>query len=430
MWRITPPPEGTGQVSNDFVLGSNLTIVFGGDSRLAVPHDPLVDAVLPHVPVRQWVLTLPYRLRYRLAWDHEWCRAVLGVYARGQLAFSARPARARGIRDGQTGTVTAIQRFASGVTLTVHVHPLVLDGVFSAGPPDGLTFHPAPPPSGEAVADVLATIRRRVRRVLVRRHLEPGDADTAPADSLAEASPRLAGLVGASVQGRVALGPRAGAAPGPRTGHGRRRLPRPASGTPRRLRSLRQRQDPPPRSRAPGAALPVSPAPAPRPGSAPPPPRRARPRDAQGRLARTGRRLRPHGGRRFGRRPRRRRPARRRGPPPPTLLGLGGADAPGVRPRRVGLPALWRSPASHRPRARPRGRARDPRSPWARAGPSPPARPRPSPTTPRPPGHPRPGARPASHGPLRVLLDRRRLPPGQPSVPLTRPCRCPVEMSR
>ena len=158
MWRITPPPEGTGQVSNDFVLGSNLTIVFGGDSRLAVPHDPLVDAVLPHVPVRQWVLTLPYRLRYRLAWDHEWCRAVLGVYARGQLAFSARPARARGIRDGQTGTVTAIQRFASGVTLTVHVHPLVLDGVFSAGPPDGLTFHPAPPPSGEAVADVLATI--------------------------------------------------------------------------------------------------------------------------------------------------------------------------------------------------------------------------------------------------------------------------------
>jgi hypothetical protein len=28
----------------------------------------LVDAVLPRVPVRQWVLTLPYRLQYRLAW--------------------------------------------------------------------------------------------------------------------------------------------------------------------------------------------------------------------------------------------------------------------------------------------------------------------------------------------------------------------------
>ena len=30
----------------------------------------LVEAVLPRVSVRQWVLTLPYRLRYRLAWDH------------------------------------------------------------------------------------------------------------------------------------------------------------------------------------------------------------------------------------------------------------------------------------------------------------------------------------------------------------------------
>jgi hypothetical protein len=35
----------------------------------------LVDAVLPDVPVRQWVLTLPLRLRYRLAWDHDLCRA-------------------------------------------------------------------------------------------------------------------------------------------------------------------------------------------------------------------------------------------------------------------------------------------------------------------------------------------------------------------
>jgi len=58
---------------------------------------------------------------------------------------------------------------------------------------------------------------------------------------------------------------------------------------------------------------------------------------------------------------------------------------------------------------------------WAGAGPRPPPdRPRPSPTTPRPPGHPRPGARPAPHGPLSVLLDRRRLPPGRPSAPLSR----------
>src|SRR5262245_39991807 len=62
----------------------------------------LVDDLLPQVPVRQWVLTLPYRLRYRLAWDHALCRAVLGVFARTLLAFYARPAQARGIPAGQT----------------------------------------------------------------------------------------------------------------------------------------------------------------------------------------------------------------------------------------------------------------------------------------------------------------------------------------
>jgi Transposase zinc-binding domain len=82
-----------------------------GGRRMAERAASLVDEVLPRVPVRQWVLTLPYRLRYRLAWDHALCRAVLGVYARALLAFYARSARAHGIRDGQTGTVTVIQRF-------------------------------------------------------------------------------------------------------------------------------------------------------------------------------------------------------------------------------------------------------------------------------------------------------------------------------
>ena len=45
----------------------------------------LIDHVLPCVPVRQWVLSLPFELRYRLAWDHELCRAVLAVYTRARL---------------------------------------------------------------------------------------------------------------------------------------------------------------------------------------------------------------------------------------------------------------------------------------------------------------------------------------------------------
>jgi hypothetical protein len=45
----------------------------------------------------------------------------------------------------------------------------------------------------------------------VRRRLEPSNDAAGPADRRAEESPVLAGILGASVQGRVALGQRAGA---------------------------------------------------------------------------------------------------------------------------------------------------------------------------------------------------------------------------
>jgi hypothetical protein len=93
----------------------------------------------------------------------------------------------------------------------LHFHTLVLDGVFIEEPGGALAFHPAPARSDAEVAAALATIRHRVQRLLVRLGLEPGDAATGPADRLAEESPVLAGIVGASVQGRVARGSRAGA---------------------------------------------------------------------------------------------------------------------------------------------------------------------------------------------------------------------------
>jgi len=39
--------------------------------RTAEHAATFVDDLLPQVPVRQWVLTLPYRLRYRLAQDRS-----------------------------------------------------------------------------------------------------------------------------------------------------------------------------------------------------------------------------------------------------------------------------------------------------------------------------------------------------------------------
>jgi hypothetical protein len=82
-----------------------------GGRRMTEGAARLVDGILPHVPVRQWVLSLPHRLRYLLAWDHELCRAVLPVYARTLLSFLRRRARRRSLRErihGRRGRCAAL----------------------------------------------------------------------------------------------------------------------------------------------------------------------------------------------------------------------------------------------------------------------------------------------------------------------------------
>jgi hypothetical protein len=163
----------------------------------------LLDHVFPDVPVRQWVLSLPYRLRYQLAWDHDLCRAVVGVALRAVLGWLRRRALLDGVRDGRGGAVVVIQRFGGSANLNLHLHALALDGVFATSGTGGVVFHPAPPVTDLDVAEVLATIEPGIVRLIERRGR--GDLDDG-VDPLTEESPVLAGLAAASVQGRVALG--------------------------------------------------------------------------------------------------------------------------------------------------------------------------------------------------------------------------------
>jgi hypothetical protein len=74
-------------------------------------------------------LSLPYRLRYLLAWDHDLCRAVTGVFVRAVLGSLRRRAGRAGAPHGRGGAVAILQRFGAALNLNVHVHALVLDGV-------------------------------------------------------------------------------------------------------------------------------------------------------------------------------------------------------------------------------------------------------------------------------------------------------------
>lgn len=177
-----------------------------GGRRMAERAAHLVDHVLPDVPIRQWVLSLPYRLRYRLAWDHDLCRVVVAVFVRAVLRCLRARACEAGVGDARGGAVAVVQRFGGALNLNVHVHALVLDGVFAPGAEGAVAFHPAPPLTTLDIAEVLQTVDARLRRLLERRGLGEGEADATEGDVWAEEAPGLAGLAAASVQGHVALG--------------------------------------------------------------------------------------------------------------------------------------------------------------------------------------------------------------------------------
>ena len=80
-----------------------------GGRRMVDTAAHLVDRVFPRVPVRQWVLSLPFALRYRLAYDSEMVTAVLGVFIRALFGLYRRMARDYGIDQTQCGAVTFVE---------------------------------------------------------------------------------------------------------------------------------------------------------------------------------------------------------------------------------------------------------------------------------------------------------------------------------
>ena len=64
-----------------------------GGRRMADTAAHWVDCVFPEVPVRQWVLTVPVALRYRMAYDAVLTSAVLREFLRAIFGSLRRRAR-------------------------------------------------------------------------------------------------------------------------------------------------------------------------------------------------------------------------------------------------------------------------------------------------------------------------------------------------
>ena len=142
--------------------------------RMAEVGVYLTDHVLPHFPLRQWVLSLPKRLRPHLHRDPEVAGAVLRIFIRAlrSVLCSVSPGAPR---DAQLAAVSFPQRFGGSLNPHYHYHVLALDGVFSQ--PDSavsageLRFHEATLLTPEHWGELERTVQRRVLRSFRRRGL-------------------------------------------------------------------------------------------------------------------------------------------------------------------------------------------------------------------------------------------------------------------
>jgi hypothetical protein len=128
----------------------------------------LVDRVLPDVPVRQYVLSLPYELRKLAAFKADVLTALGRIFVESIFARYRARAHREGLEDAQCGAITFVQRFGS-LNLNVHFHVLVLDGVVTRDPDRRVVFHPAAAPTP---VELEALVERVMNRSVawLRRH--------------------------------------------------------------------------------------------------------------------------------------------------------------------------------------------------------------------------------------------------------------------
>ncbi len=175
--------------------GHDLLIAFSCKSRTTCPScagrrmantaAAIVDRVLPDVPVRQYVLSLPYELRRLAAFKADVLTALGRIFVETIFASYRAAAIRTGLKDAQCGAVSFVQRFGSSLNLNVHYHVVVLDGVFTREPEAGVVFHPSPPPTHDELDQIVRRVQKRAQAWL-RRH---GHLDERPLEDRSNEAP-------------------------------------------------------------------------------------------------------------------------------------------------------------------------------------------------------------------------------------------------
>ncbi len=124
----------------------------------------LVDHVIPDVPVRQWVLSVPFELRLLLACRADAFGAVTSLFVSEVFRWQRERARENGLTKVRYGALVMQHRFGSSLNLNTHLHAVLPDGVFLRLASGTVDFHELRQPAPVDLEEIAFNVHQRFMR--------------------------------------------------------------------------------------------------------------------------------------------------------------------------------------------------------------------------------------------------------------------------
>jgi hypothetical protein len=194
--------------------------------RQALVTEFLLENLLGGLPVRQFVLSFPFELRFLMARDAKVMSKVLAIVNDSISQLYRKKAKAELALTGdlKTGAVTFIQRYGSSLNLNIHFHILVVEGLWQQQDAKDLATNPAAkanlqklsPPNNDDIEILTRHIKDRITRLLVKKGYTTknpngdGQQPNYEQEGFFSDGAIIDDLQAASIQSRLATGPNTG----------------------------------------------------------------------------------------------------------------------------------------------------------------------------------------------------------------------------
>jgi len=163
----------------------------------------LEENVFPIAPIRQWVLSFPFFLRYLMAYDPKVVTAILKIHT-NEISRYYKSNSGQERNNVKTGAVTVIQRFGGALNLNPHFHSVFVDGYFFKSN-NKIYFKEVNAPNKRDLEKLLKVIIKKILRWLERNsYLE------VESNNLKLLENTMASIHESSVCYKISVGPRKG----------------------------------------------------------------------------------------------------------------------------------------------------------------------------------------------------------------------------